>query len=75
MSRYEGLVFQDDVQSVNNARNVTQDCQQDVDEQVCTATTLKENTQRWQKDSKDDLADVACSERHDDGLVERVGLS
>ena len=29
------------VQSVNDSGNVTKNCQEDVDEEVCTATTLK----------------------------------
>ena len=40
-------------------RNVTQYGEQDVDEQVGTASALEEDTQRWQEDGKDDLADVA----------------
>jgi hypothetical protein len=44
---------------VNDSRNVTQDSQEDVDEQVCAATSLKEDTQRWEDDGKNDLADIA----------------
>lgn len=47
------------VQSVDDSRNVTQDGEQDVDEQVGTASALEEDTQRGQEDGKDDLADVA----------------
>jgi hypothetical protein len=39
--------------------NVTQDGQQDVDEEISIAAALKEDTQRWQEDGEDDLADVA----------------
>jgi hypothetical protein len=44
---------------VDDAGNVTQDGQQDVDEQVSTAAALQEDTQRGEDDGKDDLADVA----------------
>ena len=44
---------------MNDSRNVAQDGQEDVDEQVCAATSLKEDTQRWEDDGKDDLADIA----------------
>jgi hypothetical protein len=43
-------------------RNVTQDGQQDVDEEVGIASTLEEHTQRRQEDGEDDLEDVAVSE-------------
>jgi uncharacterized protein (DUF2164 family) len=33
-----------DLQGVDDARNETEDRQQDVDEEVCIATSLKENT-------------------------------
>lgn len=44
---------------MDNSRDVTQDGEQDVDEQVGTASALEEDTQRRQEDGKDDLADVA----------------
>lgn len=40
-------------------RNVTQDGQQDVDEEVGVASALEEDTQRRQDDGEKDLADVA----------------
>lgn len=40
-------------------RDVTEDGQQDVDEEVGVATALEEDTQRWEDDGKKDLADVA----------------
>jgi hypothetical protein len=47
------------VQRVDDARNVTQDREQDVDEEIGIATSLKEDTERREDDGKDDLADVA----------------
>lgn len=47
---------------MNDTRNVTQNGQQDVDEQVRVATTLEEDTKRWEEDGKDDLDDVAVRE-------------
>ena len=41
-------------------RNVTQDGQQDVDEEVGIASTLEEDTQRREEDGEDDLEDVAA---------------
>ncbi|KAG6082083.1 hypothetical protein E4U30_002839 [Claviceps sp. LM220 group G6] len=37
----------------------TQNCQQDVDEEVRAAANLKEDTHGWQDDGQDDLADIA----------------
>jgi hypothetical protein len=47
------------LQSVEDARDVTQDCQKDVDEEIGTAATLKEDAQRWEENGEDDLANVA----------------
>ncbi len=47
------------LQSVDDSRDVTEYCQQDVDEEVCIAASLKEDTKRWEDDGKDNLADVA----------------
>ena len=40
-------------------RNVTQDGQQDVDEEVGIASALEEDTERRKDDGEDDLEDVA----------------
>ena len=42
-------------------RNVTQDGQQDVDEEVRIASALKENTERGEENGEDDLDEVAVS--------------
>lgn len=42
-------------------RNVTQDGQQDVDEEVGIAATLQEDAQGREDDGEDDLDDVAGS--------------
>lgn len=47
------------VQRVNDTRNVTQDGQQDVDEEISIASSLEEDTERREDDGKDDLADIA----------------
>jgi len=58
------LVLQDDVQRVDDAGNVTEDGQQDVDQEISSAAALEENTERREDDGKDDLADIAGGERH-----------
>ena len=52
-------IYVSDLQGMNNTRNITQYCQENVDEEVGIATALKENTKRRQEDGEDDLADVA----------------
>ena len=52
---HEGIRY---VQGVDDARNVTQNCQTDVDEQVGIAASLEEDTEGWEDDGEDDLADV-----------------
>jgi hypothetical protein len=44
---------------VETYRNVTEDGQQDVDEEVGIASALEEHTQRREEDGEDDLDDVA----------------
>jgi hypothetical protein len=61
------LKLQDDVESVDDTGNVAENGQQDVDEEVGVAATLKEDTKRGQDHGEDDLADVAGGERHDGG--------
>jgi len=43
---------------VNDSGNITQDGQEDVDEEVGIASTLKENTKRREEDGEDDLDDI-----------------
>jgi hypothetical protein len=44
---------------MDDARNVAQDCQQDVDEQIGAAPALEEDTNRGDEDGADELEDVA----------------
>ena len=53
------LVLEDNVQSVEDTGNVTQDSEEDVDEEVSSAAALEEDTQGREDDGKKDLADVA----------------
>jgi hypothetical protein len=50
---------------VDDTGDVTQDGQQDVDEEISTASALQEDTDGRQEDGKNDLADIAGGERHD----------
>ena len=52
--------------------NVTENSQQDVDEEISIAAALKEDTERREEDSKDDLAEVGSGERH---IVDLIGFS
>ncbi|KAK5008940.1 hypothetical protein LTR28_003293 [Elasticomyces elasticus] len=47
---------------MDDAGDVTQDCQQDVDEEICAAAALEEDTKRWEDDRDDDLDDVAAQD-------------
>jgi len=58
-------IFQNDVQGMDDTRNVTQDRQQNVDQDISTTSSLQEDTDGWEDDGEDDLNDVACGERHD----------
>jgi hypothetical protein len=57
------------VQRVDDAWNPTKDSQQDVDEQIAATSALKEDTQWWQKDGEDDLANVAAKHAVSKGLL------
>jgi hypothetical protein len=54
-----GLLERCYVQRVDDARNIAQNRQEDVDEEVCAAATLEEDSERWEEDGEDDLDDVA----------------
>lgn len=47
---------------MDDTRDVAQYRQEDVDEEIGIATTLKENTKRWDEDGEDDLADVTIGQ-------------
>lgn len=47
------------VQRVDDTRDVTQNGQQNVDEEVGTKASLEEDAERRENDGKNDLADVA----------------
>lgn len=47
-----------DLQGMDDAWDVPEDGEQDVDEQVAAATALKEDADRWQEDGDDDFTDV-----------------
>jgi len=58
------LILQNNIEGVDNAGDVTKDGEEDVDKKIGAASTLKEDSKRREDDGKDDLADVACCERH-----------
>jgi hypothetical protein len=49
------------IQCVNDSGNITQDCQQDIDQEISTTSALEEDTKRWQDDGKNDLANIAVA--------------
>ena len=44
---------------MDDSWNVTEAGQQDVDEDIGTAATLEEDTERWEDDGENNLADIA----------------
>ena len=64
---------------MNDARNPTKDGEQDVDEQVAAAATLKEDTDRWYEEREDDFNDIPTIQtlsvqvRHDRGIAGNAG--
>ena len=49
------------VQRVNDAGDVTQDSEENVDQEVGIAAALEEHTERGQEDGEDDLDDIAAT--------------
>lgn len=43
---------------MDDARNVTQYREKDVDQEIGIAATLEEHAQRWEEDGEDDFADI-----------------
>ena len=54
-------MMDNDLQSVDDTRDVAQDRQENVDEEIGIATAFEEDTKRWEDDGEDDLADIAMS--------------
>jgi len=52
------LVLEDDVESVNDTGNVTEDREQDVDPEIRVATSFEEDSERRDEDSTDDFDDI-----------------
>ena len=62
---------------MDDARDVTEDGKQDVDEEIGAAATLKEDTERREDDGEDDLDDIAnekkvCQCPNDSGACAHV---
>jgi hypothetical protein len=60
------LVFKNDVQSMDNPRDVTQNCQTDIDEQVSTTSSLQKDTERREENGQDNFADITRFSRISD---------
>lgn len=45
---------------MDDTRNVTQYREEDVDQQIGATATLEEDTERWEDDGENDLANVAA---------------
>jgi hypothetical protein len=63
----------ENVQGVDDTRDVTQDGQDDVDEEVGAAAALEEDTDGWEEDGEDDLDDVAVERECQLRLVSSSG--
>lgn len=50
-----------DVERVDDTGDVTQDCEQNVDQEISAAATLEEDSDGWQDDGEDDFDDVAVA--------------
>jgi len=62
-------ILQNDVESMDDTRDVTEDGEQDVDEEISVASSLEEDTQRREDNGNNDFADVRCGERHVGGSL------
>ena len=49
----------EDLQRMNDTRDIPEAGEQDVDEEVAVTTTFKEDTDGWQEDGENDFTDVA----------------
>jgi hypothetical protein len=49
------LIFQDNVEGMDDSGNVAKNCEQDIDEEVCSATALEEHSKRRQEDGEENL--------------------
>lgn len=61
-----GLVFQNDVEGVEDTGNITKDGQENVEAQITAASLFQKDTKRGEEDGKNDFANVASCEGHVD---------
>lgn len=61
---------QQHIQSVDDSGNVTENGQQDVDEEIGTATAFQEDTDWGDEDGEDDFDNVGSGEGHCEGWLE-----
>jgi hypothetical protein len=57
-------MFEYNVDGVDDTRDPTQDRQTDVDEEISTTSSLKEDSKRGKNEGEDELANIRGSERH-----------
>jgi len=62
------LILENNIQGMENTRNITQYSQEDVDNEVTTASALEEYSDGREEDGDKNLDDVRTGKRH----VERV---
>jgi len=62
--RFSLSIFKDDVQGVDDAGNVAQNCQCDVDQQVGPTSLLNQHPNGWEDDGKDDFQNVGTCKGH-----------
>lgn len=53
------LILENDIEGMDDSWNVSEDCQEDVDKEINTASSLEEHTNRWQEDREDDLDNIS----------------
>lgn len=58
------LVLQDDVESMDDTRDVSKTSEGDVDEEVASTALLKHHSQRGEDDGKDELKDIGAGKSH-----------
>jgi len=61
-------VLQNNVQGMDDTRDVAKDCQEDVDQKITVAATFEEDTQGREDDGNNNFEDIRCFERHFEGI-------
>jgi len=57
-------IFEDNIKRMDDTRDPTQNCEENVDQEISAAPAFQKHPQGWDKKGEDDFKDVGAGHRH-----------